>query len=167
MTTGGPEERGTMLTALPWGMQESGAREEQGCVRAGRSDTGERGATRREKRRPAGKYGRQNLRSGGKQRGPRGLRSGPRFPRSGGQGRGARGICVAENPGEGRHGVGGRVESPQGADTPGVAEDPRGDKTPRGTTATDVGNKLSGHPRPLCGIDPSIVPEPRTRIPVT
>ena len=29
-----------MLTALPWGMQESGAREEQGCVRAGRSDTG-------------------------------------------------------------------------------------------------------------------------------
>ena len=31
--------------------------------------------------------------------------------------------------------MGGRVESPQGADTPGVAEGPRGNKTPGGTTA--------------------------------
>ena len=30
---------------------------------------------------------------------------------------------VAENPGEGRHGVGGGVNSPQGANTPRVAEE--------------------------------------------
>ena len=30
-----------------------------------------------------------------------------------------------------------------------------------------VGTKLCGRPRPLPGIDPSLVPEPRTRITVT
>ena len=30
-----------------------------------------------------------------------------------------------------------------------------------------VGTKLGGRPRPLCGLDPSLVPEPRTRITVT
>ena len=30
-----------------------------------------------------------------------------------------------------------------------------------------VGTKLGGRPRPLRGIDPSLVPEPRTRITVT
>ena len=30
-----------------------------------------------------------------------------------------------------------------------------------------VGTKLGGHPRPLRRLDPSLVPEPRTQIPVT
>ena len=30
-----------------------------------------------------------------------------------------------------------------------------------------VGTKLGGRPRPLRGLDPSLVPDPRTRIPVT
>ena len=30
-----------------------------------------------------------------------------------------------------------------------------------------VGTKLGGRPRPLRGLDPSLVPEPRTRITVT
>ena len=35
----------------------------------------------------------------------------------------------------GRYRVGGGVESPQGADTPGMDKGPRGDKTPGGPTA--------------------------------
>ena len=42
---------------------------------------------------------------------------------------------VAENPRGYCQGVGGGVESPQGIDTPGVAEFTRGDETPRATTA--------------------------------
>ena len=30
-----------------------------------------------------------------------------------------------------------------------------------------VGTKLGGRPRPLCGLEPSLFPEPRTRITVT
>ena len=30
-----------------------------------------------------------------------------------------------------------------------------------------VGTKLGGRPRPLCGLAPSLVPEPITKIPVT
>ena len=37
------------------------------------------------------------------------------------------------------HGVSRGVESPQGADTPGVAKEPRGDKTPGGPTAVEGG----------------------------
>ena len=36
---------------------------------------------------------------------------------------------VAENPGRGHQGVGGGIESPQGINTPGVEELPRGDET--------------------------------------
>ena len=53
-----------------------------------------------------------------------------------GRGRGAaRPPEWQKTPGGGRHGVGGGVESPQGADTPGVAERPRRDETPGGLTA--------------------------------
>ena len=41
----------------------------------------------------------------------------------------------------------------------------RGEK--RAEEALTVGTKLGGHPRPLRGLDPSLVPEPRTRIIVT
>ena len=43
---------------------------------------------------------------------------------------------VEENPGGGRHGVGGRFESPQGADTPRVAGGPRGDGILGASTAS-------------------------------
>ena len=54
---------------------------------------------------------------------------------------------VAENPQRSRHGVGGGVESPQGAGTPGVAELPRGDETPGGTTASEGGPREDGEGR--------------------
>ena len=54
---------------------------------------------------------------------------------------------VAENPGGGRHGVGRGVELPQGADTPGVAEGPRGDETPGGPTAAQDRREEDGQER--------------------
>ena len=60
-------------------------------------------------------------------------------PRVGGKEGDRKASRVAENPRGSRHRVGEGVKSPQGADTPGVAEFPRGDKTPGGTTATKVG----------------------------
>ena len=44
---------------------------------------------------------------------------------------------VAENPRGYRQGVGGGFEFPQGTNTPRVAELPRGDETPRATTASE------------------------------
>ena len=40
--------------------------------------------------------------------------------------------------------MGGGVESPQGSNTPGVAEGPRGDENPRGTTETEDGPREDG-----------------------
>ena len=48
---------------------------------------------------------------------------------------GSKASRVVENPRGYRQGVGGGVESPQGTDTPGVADFPRGDETPGVTTA--------------------------------
>ena len=54
---------------------------------------------------------------------------------------------VAEKPGGGRHGVGGGVELPQGADTPGVDEVPQGDETPGVLTSTEIGPREDGRGR--------------------
>ena len=62
-------------------------------------------------------------------------------PRVGDKKGGREASGVAENPWGYRQGVGGRVELPQGTDTPGVAELPRWDKTPGVTT------KGEGEPR--------------------
>ena len=53
----------------------------------------------------------------------------------------------AVRPVEWPHGVVGGVKSPQGADIPGVDEEPRGDKTPGGPTATEVGSGEDGWER--------------------
>ena len=50
----------------------------------------------------------------------------------------------AEKPGGFRHGVGGGVESPQGANTSGVAKVPQGDKKPGGTISTEGGPRDNG-----------------------
>ena len=55
--------------------------------------------------------GSRTLGSGGKLWGPRGLQSGPRASWSGKGGGGRKASGVEENPGRGRHGVGGGVES--------------------------------------------------------
>ena len=54
---------------------------------------------------------------------------------------------MAENPQGGRNRVGGGVKSPQGANNPGVAKDPRGDETPGGPTSTEVGTGEDGRGR--------------------
>ena len=99
-------------------------------------------------RRQEGKKVRQNLGSEGRQRGPRGLRSGTGFPRSGGrEGGGRKASGVAENPQGSRQGVGGGVESPQGTNTPGVTELPRGGETPGVTTAGEGAPREDGRGR--------------------
>ena len=89
----------------------------------------------------------RNLGSVGKQRGPQGLHSGPRVPRSGEGGGGPRGLRSGKTPRGVRHGVDGEVESPQGADTPGVAEGPRRDKTLGAPTAAQGGTGEDGQGR--------------------
>ena len=93
-----------------------------------------------------GKKGGQQENTGGVTlgvRGDDGVREASRVenesPRVGDEEGGRKASGVAENPGGGRHGVGGGVESPQGADTPRVTEETRGDKTPGVPTATEVG----------------------------
>ena len=55
---------------------------------------------------------------------------------------------LAENSrGGGSHGVGGGVESPQGANTPRVVDKTRRDETPEGPTATEVGPGEHGRGR--------------------
>ena len=51
---------------------------------------------------------------------------------------GRKAFGVEENPQGSCQGLGGGVESPQGTDTPVVADLPRGDETPRVTTAVKV-----------------------------
>ena len=52
---------------------------------------------------------------------------------------GRKASVVAENPRGGAQGVGEGVELPQGANTPGVDEEPWGDKFPGGPTAAEGG----------------------------
>ena len=141
-----------MLTVSPWGTQESGV----GGLRVDAWDGGSNkrkapSATADE----AATWGRHGARKGqGGQDGGRrekveaeplgvvgnngGREASGVDPESHGVGEGEGGgeaSGVAETPWGGCHRVGGGVELPQGADTPGVAEGPRGDETLGGTTA--------------------------------
>ena len=69
----------------------------------------------------------------------------------------------AVRPLEWPHGVGGGVKSPQGADIPGVDEEPRGDKTPGGPTATEVGSGEDGWERGGGDINPPTARATRTQ----
>ena len=152
MTKGDPGGIGDTLTAFPWGTQESGVGVIQVGARAGGSDTRKPPSGAADK---AGTRGRHGVRPGqGKKNGGRrenagdvtlGVQGNNRGRKASGvdheshrvgEGEGGREASgVEENPGGGRHGVGGGVEWTQGADTPGVAEGPIGDKTPGGPTA--------------------------------
>ena len=118
-----------LLTVLPWGTQESGARGLRGDARAGRSNGGKGtsatadgedagspwGAkrTRWGKGRPPGLGMCRPLGSGRKLSGPRGLWSGPQSPRSGMGGGGREASGVEKTPERVRQGVEGGVESSQ------------------------------------------------------
>ena len=144
--------KGTMM-ASPWGTQESGVgglqvdarvdgrdKRKAPCATADKTGTwgphgasqgkGGNGGDRREKvgAEPSG-VGENN-----------GDREASIFdPKSHGVGEGDGGRAasgVADKLGGGRHGVGGGVESPQGADTPGMEEGPRGDETLGSPTAS-------------------------------
>ena len=65
---------------------------------------------------------------------------------------------VGENPREDLHGVGGGVKLPQGINTPGVEELPRGDKTPKGATK---GKGVTGEDRQEWGQKPYHHPSKR------
>ena len=133
MTDGYPGGGGDTLTALSWGTQETGAGGIQVGARAGGSDARNSPSAAANK---VGMRGRHGARQG------QGEKDGGWRENVGGVNlvvRGNKGVRkasgAAENPGGGRHGVGGGVESPQGADTPGVAEGPRWDETLGGPTS--------------------------------
>ena len=95
-----------------------------------------------------GKCGRRNLGSAGNNGVCEASRVAHDFPGVGDKEGGREASGVAENPGGGgHHGVGGRVESHQGANTPGVAEERRGEETPGGPTVTEVGPGEDGRGR--------------------
>ena len=137
MTAGEPEGSGNTLTASPWGTQESGAGGLQGGERAGGNDTGKspsaatnkEGAQSRHGARP-GQGEKTEVGRKIQEEKPQECGVAPESPRVGEEKGGRKASRVAGNPEGGRHGVGLGVESLQGADTPGVAEDPWGDKTP-------------------------------------
>ena len=74
----------------------------------------------------------------GKDRGREASRVAHNSPEVGNEGGGYEASGVAENPRGSRHRVGGGVQSPQGANTPGVVEFPRVDK-PRRDIASEGG----------------------------
>ena len=73
-----------------------------------------------------------------------GLQSGPQVPQRGGRGGEARGLRRGGKPTGVLAGSGRGVESPQGTDTPGLAELPWGNKTPGVTTAREVAPRVDG-----------------------
>ena len=96
---------------------------------------GEAGA-RGKRRRPAVKCGRQNLGSAGKQRGKRGLWSGPQVPWSGGGGGGGcKASGVVENPGGGATEWVGESSRLRAQTLPEWPRGPGGEETPGGPTA--------------------------------
>ena len=155
MTTGRPEERRETLTAPPWVMKESGTGAVQGGVRDGRSNTGkspsaaadEAGARGRHGARPAQggkKGGRQEKTSGktsgvqGDNRGREASRVAHESPGVGDEEGGREASGVAENSwGPPQSGQGSRLATGRRHHRSGRGA--RGDKPPRGPTATEVG----------------------------
>ena len=141
-------------TATAGGTQESGADGRSGDTMSGRGDTGKASSTVTDKAGAGGHHGarpEQRGRFAGWRENPAGESSGVRGDNGGRKASGVaheysglgekEGGCeasgVVENQQGYRQGVGGGGESPQGTSTSGVAELPRGDETPRVTTAGD------------------------------
>ena len=129
MPAGVLEVSDVTLTALPWGREESGTGGIQGDTWAGRSHKRKAlSATTYN----VGTHGRPGARQGrGGHEGDRREKVGAKPSGVGGNKGGRKASGVDTKP----HGVGGGVDSPQGTDTPRVAEEPRGDKTPGVPTA--------------------------------
>ena len=154
MTAGEPEGSGDMLTASTWGAQESGAGRLQGGARVGGKDIVKSPSVAADKEGTRGRHGArlgQGEKNGDRRENAGSVNSGVQNNNRGNEASGvaheSHGVeegeegheasGVAEKPGVGCHGVGVGVEWPQGADTPGVAKEPRGDETPGGTTEAE------------------------------
>ena len=154
MTAGRPEGRKETLKATAWGTKYISVQERYMGVRGPAGATPGNPLPRPPTRLECGtamgrgrheggkgilavKYGRQNLGSAGRRKGSQGLLSGPQVLWIRGQGGGTRGLRSGVKP-RGRAPPSGRgVESPHGADTPGVVEVPWGEGETGGTTVTE------------------------------
>ena len=134
--------------AMPWGTQDSSAVAIHGDVRACGGQTGKAPSAAADKEGARGRHGERPVQRGEKgdhQKNKGGETSGVQgddggrdasvvahvSPGVGGEEGGREASGVAENPRGSHQGLGGEVKSPQGTDTPRVAEFPRGGRNPR------------------------------------
>ena len=152
----GTEEGRKTLTVSPWGRQKIVVGAVQGGARAVRSDTGKSPSAAADEEGVRGRHGEWKaqgekkggwldntgsktsgvwVNDGGRKASPVAHES----PRVGNKEGGTRPPEWWKSLGGKRNGVGRGVDSEQGTDTPGVAEEPRGGGNPRDPTATEVG----------------------------